>query len=635
MPCDLLISSLSAGIANEPPIFNELDYCFKAGTVTLVLGRSGTGKTRLIELLSGLRKPLSGEIKLGNLPLWTGASPRQKPNRQVLLQMGTAFQHPEQQLFADTIKGEFLYTLRPYQLTQDEISSRIQRGLQLVSDEAGDWLQRDPFTLSGGQQRRLSLALLEAADPDWLLLDEPTAGIDMEGASIICGQLHKRKEQGKGTIVVTHDPEAFIAVADAVLILYNGGYWQGSPSELADQPHIWCEAGLALPASLETLRTLRDAGFDVPKGWPGAAEIAAVIAAQCLRATSAKHERWLQEQTQESEISQSTADSIQLLNQPYTNPYSMPDTKLYSDKPSLSRLKQRDPRAVWLAYIIVSAGILIQSYWLGWVASLLVTLAVIRYANIPLRECLKPAAGLIVFTMLAAVISGLAIQPLDNTTPYTGLIESQGAPEVHQEARPVSSAELGNPALAAEFGENGGWVWQLPWGLLFAMKPAAETFFLLSLLVMVMLIGFVLLSGINHLRLKRALEQGLQPLKRFRVPVDQLAMAASLMIRFLPMIMDEWNRFALIAAARGKYSFRQGQIPIFRLRMTMVPILVSLLRLGEQLSLILIVRGVGQGGAQPTIAYRLLFHRLDYLFVMAAAVIGLSLGIIQYFPRIR
>jgi energy-coupling factor transport system ATP-binding protein len=628
-----------------------MDYCFKAGTVTLVLGRSGTGKTMLIELLSGLREPLSGEIKLGSLPLWKGASTRQIPNRQVLLRMGTAFQHPEQQLFADTIRGEFLYTLRPYKLSRDELSNRMVSGLRLFTGDAGHWLGRDPFTLSGGQQRRLSLALLEAAAPVWLLLDEPTAGIDLEGAALICEQLQKRKEQGHGTIVVTHDPEAFIAIADAVLILYAGTFWHGSPGELAEQPHVWREAGLALPAPLETLRTLREAGFNVPKGWPNAAEVAAAIAAG--RSKAAPAGQWqLEKETQATEISKQAiatnerlgqdevlevleAEQTQemltsalskplILNQPY---YSKPD----SGQPSFSGLKQRDPRAVWLAYMLISPGILLQSHWIGWLTSFMVMLGVIRYAHIPLRECMKPAAGLIVFTLLASVLSGLSTQTTEYPTEYTDTADFAGIPDF---ANSTGSAGSSDSANFTGFASLVASEWQLPWGLLFDTGPAAETLFLLSLLVMIMLIGFVLLSGINHLRLKRALEQSLQPLKRLRVPVDQFALAASLIIRFLPMIMEEWQRFARIAAARGKYPFRPGQIPIFRLRMTMIPILVSLLRLGELLSLILIVRGVGQGGAKPTIAYRLLFNRLDWLLILAAAGILLCFILIQYLLRI-
>jgi energy-coupling factor transporter transmembrane protein EcfT len=146
---------------------------------------------------------------------------------------------------------------------------------------------------------------------------------------------------------------------------------------------------------------------------------------------------------------------------------------------------------------------------------------------------------------------------------------------------------------------------------------------------MIMLIGFVLLSGISHLRLKRSLEQGLQGLKRLRMPIDQFALTASLMIRFLPMLLEEWNRFARIAAARGKYAALPGRIPIHRLQMTAIPFLMSLLRLGEMLSLILIVRGVGQEGQTPTRAFRLVMNRQDAFLIAAASGILLALFVIS------
>jgi energy-coupling factor transporter ATP-binding protein EcfA2/energy-coupling factor transporter transmembrane protein EcfT len=605
MSNDLVISGLSVDTAAELPLLTSMNHCFKAGTVTLLLGRSGTGKTMLLELLSGLREPSSGQIRMGTEPLWTGSSSRRIPNRQLLLRLGTAFQHPEQQLFADTIKEEFLYTLRPYKLSRDKMDQRMRAALRLFPGEAKYWLERDPFTLSGGQQRRLSLALLQAAAPEWLLLDEPTAGIDAEGASLLCEQLQKRKTEGLGTLIVTHDPEALIALADSMLILCEGGFWEGTPAELAEQPYIWKKAGLALPARLETLRLLREAGFHVPTGWPDAAVAAAAIAAKLL-AAKVITDKPITDQviTDQLIIGKRHAETagLDIAAATSASQPAIPAATVSADsanKSNHSRLKNRDPRAVWLAYMLIVPGILIQSHGLGWAAALIVVLGVIRFARIPLRECLKPAAGLIVFTMLASLLSGLTME-IEPTDPMLGHTVSVGA------------------------------VWQLPWGILFTTDPAVETFFRLSLLVMIMLIGFVLLTGINHLKLKRGLEQGLHRLQYLRIPVDQFALTASLIIRFLPMIIDEWHRFARIAAARGKYPFRPGQIPIFRLRMTMIPILVSLLRLGEALSLLLIVRGVGQKDRKPTIAFRLAFNRLDALLVAAAAVILLALILINY-----
>jgi energy-coupling factor transporter ATP-binding protein EcfA2/energy-coupling factor transporter transmembrane protein EcfT len=622
MSDDLIIRDLTSFTTNGNRLSTPWNHQFHAGTLTLVLGRSGTGKTMLLEMLSGLREPSSGQISLGSTSLWTGTSKRRKPNRQVLLRLGTAFQHPEQQLFANTIKEEFQYTLRPFKLSHAESNQRIQHALRLFPREPESWLERDPFQLSGGQQRRLSLALLQAAAPDWLLLDEPTAGIDAEGATLLYGQLQQRKAEGLGTIIVTHDPEALLTIADSVLILYDDTFWQGSPSELAEQKSIWNKVGLTPPVQLNTLNLLQASGIPVPiTSWPHAEATAAAIISALTAHTAAGTLEKLEEQTK---MNTNSAEESYPVNGPMaeqvkmqvqgtsdcitgaapgpiaeSTPAPMPAGNHASDSmhAEKSGFRAYDPRAVWVAYMLISPGILVQSHWFGWIAAFIVTLAVIRYARIPLMECLKPAAGLIVFTFIASVLSGLAVEGAEAPLPGS---------------------------------ETSGTIWTLPFNLGFAVSPAVETFFRLSILVLIMLIGFVLLSGINHLLLKRGLEQGLHWLKRIRIPVEPFALTASLIIRFIPMIIDEWQRFARIAAARGKYPFRPGQIPIFRMRMTMIPILISLLRLGETLSLILIVRGVGRADSKPTIAFRLRFNRYDYRLIAAAASILLVLLMLNY-----
>jgi energy-coupling factor transport system ATP-binding protein len=124
------------------------------------------------------------------------------------------------------------------------------------------------------------------------------------------------------------------------------------------------------------------------------------------------------------------------------------------------------------------------------------------------------------------------------------------------------------------------------------------------------------------------LEQGLHGLRYVRLPIEQFALTAALMIRFLPLLMNEWDRFARIAAARGKYAVRPGRIPIRGMRMTVIPYLMSLIRLGELLSLILIIRGIGLAGRQETRTFRLTFHRTDYILVLIAVCILIILILI-------
>jgi energy-coupling factor transport system ATP-binding protein len=365
----------------------------------------------------------------------------------------------------------------------------------------------------------------------------------------------QRKASGKGTIVVTHDMEGLIEAADNLLLMEAGQIvWGGTPAELFEQPQILEAAGLALPPQMQTKQMLQQTGFSLPSGWPDAHSTAEAIAFQLSKPRN-----------RQKPIKNTDALYIPIIEKaPFT------------EKPK-SRLKSYDPRAIWLTYILVSSGILIQANWFGWMVSAFVAVGVIIFANVPFREWLKPSLGLIIFAWIAALMSGFSLSP-----------------HIH-----------------------------------FIYGAAEDTLFYFSRLVLIMLTGFVLLSGINHLHLKRALEQGLKGLRYLHLPVEQFALTAALMIRFLPLLMNEWERFSRIAAARGKYAVRPGRIPLRGLRMTVIPYLMSLIRLGEQLSLILIIRGIGLAGRKETRAFRLSFHKKDYALLLIAVFILVALIIIS------
>lgn len=601
MSDDLRVIQLTT-IVNGKPILSSIHHKFLAGTVTLILGRSGSGKTTFLETLAGLREPSTGYIQIGEMPLWIGSSSRKKLHREALLRFGIGFQHPEQQLFAKTIQEEFAYTLRPYRLSTELRKKRILASPFHDNEQADIWLNQDPHTLSGGQKRRLTLALLESTEPDWLLLDEPTSGIDAAGVSQLSEKLRQRQTEGKGTIVITHDLESLLEGADAILLMSEGrAIWSGTPSELYESPRILETAGLTIPDRLNTQYLLRCAGFKLPNGWPDARSTAEAIANQL---TIASYENVLGLESDSITSIKPTLNMESRIDDLVEQKiHKQEQNSLYLNQPlpvSIqkrdARLRYLDPRAVWLAYILISSGILMQSHWLGWCVSALVTMTVIRFANVPFRKWSKPAIGLLLFTLTATLISGFTFGTSDSSTVST---------------------------------EAGGNVIQLTIGISFAIDPAGKTLFHFSRLVMIMLIGFVLLSGISHLRLKRALEQGLQGLRYLRVPVDQFAFMSALIIQFIPMLMNEWNKFARIAAARGKYPVRPGRIPIRGFHMTVIPFLLSILRLGELLSLILIIRGVGRAGTKPTQAYRLSFHKADGVLLLSALGILLALLVVH------
>ncbi|MBD2870651.1 ABC transporter ATP-binding protein, partial [Paenibacillus arenilitoris] len=205
---------------------------FRPGQITLLVGRNGSGKSTLLETMAGLRPLEAGTIAVGENPLWLRRDGRGKLNREAILKVGIAMQHSESQWFAATVREELLYSLRPYGLKDAEADRRIAAALSEVGLETS-LLERDPWTLSGGQQRRLSLACLLACGPEWLLLDEPTAGLDAVGISRLCAALQAHRAAGRGAVVATHDLDALLPLADAVAVIGGGQVREAAAAEAA------------------------------------------------------------------------------------------------------------------------------------------------------------------------------------------------------------------------------------------------------------------------------------------------------------------------------------------------------------------------------------------------------------------
>ncbi|MWC26481.1 ABC transporter ATP-binding protein, partial [Paenibacillus sp. MMS18-CY102] len=268
---------------------------FAPGTITLVIGHNGAGKSTFLETMAGLRYPSSGSILLGEQSLWRG----KKLNRLLLLHAGVAVQQSASQWFLPTVEAEFRYTLKPYRA-----ENGVDAGRQAMASALStvglpvELLSQDPRTLSGGQQKRLALAMLLVTKVRWLLLDEPTAGLDMDGTRQLCRALEAHRAAGGGAVIVTHDLEALLPLADAVIVIDNGvASATMTPSAWAAQAvgggaeassvgatcsgaepsgHVGASAGSAtarprvLPLPLQAAAQLRAAGFAVPAGAPWA-----------------------------------------------------------------------------------------------------------------------------------------------------------------------------------------------------------------------------------------------------------------------------------------------------------------------------------------------------------------------------
>jgi len=200
-----------AGTAFAVPALTDADVRVEAGRLTLIVGPSGSGKSTLLALLGGLISPTSGRVLVDGL---------ETPGALHGV-VGLVFQDPESQLFADTVRDDVAFGPKNLGAPDTEIPARVEESLEAVGLSSAAFGSRSPFTLSGGEARRVAIAGVLAMRPRYLLLDEPTAGLDADGREAVRTILGEMKGR-TGIAVVTHDPEEFLPLADEVVAIANG-----------------------------------------------------------------------------------------------------------------------------------------------------------------------------------------------------------------------------------------------------------------------------------------------------------------------------------------------------------------------------------------------------------------------------
>ncbi len=188
------------------------------GEVIGVIGHTGSGKSTLMQMLNGLITPTQGKVYLGSEDI----NANKKNLREVRFRVGLVFQYPESQLFEETVRKDISFGPRNMGLPQEAIDKRISSAARFtgLSEEL---LDRSPFDLSGGEKRRAAIAGVIAMDPEILILDEPTAGLDPMGRDVLLSQIDAYHKSRNNTILlVSHSMEDIAGIADRVLVM-NGG----------------------------------------------------------------------------------------------------------------------------------------------------------------------------------------------------------------------------------------------------------------------------------------------------------------------------------------------------------------------------------------------------------------------------
>jgi len=210
----LSLSQVGFRYPSGPTVFQNLTLSAQAGEILLIVGKNGTGKTTLLRLMAGLIRPYTGEV------LFDGASSVKVRASALARKASLAFQITHHEFFSTTVEEEIRTTLR---MRGSEEKDREEEIAGICLFFGLEHLRfRHPFSLSGGEKRRLTLAILQAMDSDFLLLDEPTQGLDKDGRKDLLRFLRERKEIGKGIVIATHDIAFGIMVADRLLVLDKG-----------------------------------------------------------------------------------------------------------------------------------------------------------------------------------------------------------------------------------------------------------------------------------------------------------------------------------------------------------------------------------------------------------------------------
>ena len=251
----------SAGTPFEHVALHDVSFAVERGEFIGVIGHTGSGKSTLMQHLNGLLKPTSGEILLDGKSIWENKA----SIRQTKFRVGLVFQYPEYQLFEETVYKDIAFGPKNMKLSAEEIDRRVREAAELVGISP-EMLEVSPFDLSGGQKRRVAIAGVIAMEPEILILDEPTAGLDPEGREDILSNIDGYRKAKNATIMmVSHSMADVARLTDRLLVMDHAKLaLNGTPEQVFAQSDRLVEMGLDIPDVTRVFMGLRKLGLDVP-----------------------------------------------------------------------------------------------------------------------------------------------------------------------------------------------------------------------------------------------------------------------------------------------------------------------------------------------------------------------------------
>ena len=251
----------SAGTPFQHQALKDVSFTVERGEFIGIIGHTGSGKSTLMQQLNGLLKPTSGKVLLDGQDIWSD----KKLTRQARFRVGLVFQYPEYQLFEETVYKDIAFGPKNMGLKPDEIDRRVREAASIVGLTDAQ-LEVSPFDLSGGQKRRVAIAGVIAMEPEILILDEPTAGLDPQGREEILQNIEDyRKSHNATVMMVSHSMDDVARLTDRLLVL-NGSHlvMDGTPDEVFARAEELVAMGLNIPQVTRVFLELRELGLDVP-----------------------------------------------------------------------------------------------------------------------------------------------------------------------------------------------------------------------------------------------------------------------------------------------------------------------------------------------------------------------------------
>ena len=250
----------SAGTPFEHKALDKVSFSVERGEFIGIIGHTGSGKSTLMQQLNGLLKPTSGKVILDGKDIWSDKA----TTRQARFRVGLVFQYPEYQLFEETVYKDIAFGPKNMGLSAEEIDRRVREAAGFVG-LTEELLNVSPFDLSGGQKRRVAIAGVIAMEPEVLILDEPTAGLDPVGREDILSNIQAYRKAKNATIMmVSHSMSDVARLTDRLLVM-NGSKlaMDGTPDQVFAHAQELLEMGLDIPPVTRVFLRLREMGLAV------------------------------------------------------------------------------------------------------------------------------------------------------------------------------------------------------------------------------------------------------------------------------------------------------------------------------------------------------------------------------------